>query len=194
MSNKLQAKDLINVGIFSAIYIVVYMAVSIPLAMIPILYPVIIVVTPMIAGIPFTLFLTRVKKIGMVSIMALLLGLFALLTGHGILSLPIFIVAGVLCESVLKSGDYSSVKKSILTSGVFGAGSFGFYTLFFLSRDSYFEMIATHYGQEYADNLMRVIPEWSFIPILVACFIGGILGGLLGRAVLKKHFERAGIA
>ena len=27
-------------------------------------------------------------------------------------------------------------------------------------------MIATHYGQEYADTLMRVIPEWSFIPIM----------------------------
>jgi len=25
-------------------------------------------------------------------------------------------------------------------------------------------------------------------------FIGGILGALLGKAVLKKHFEKAGIA
>ena len=193
-NNKLQAKDLIQVGIFSAIYIIVTMAVSIPLGMIPFLYPVLIVVTPMIAGIPFMLFLTRVKKFGMVWILATLFGLFLMLTGHSIWTLPVYIVVGLLCELLLKSGKYSSVKKSILTCGIFSTASFSIYLLFFLTRDSYFEMIASHYGQEYADILMRFVPEWSLIPIVFASFLGGILGGLLGRGVLKKHFEKAGIA
>jgi energy-coupling factor transport system substrate-specific component len=30
--------------------------------------------------------------------------------------------------------------------------------------------------------------------LLIACFVCGILGGLLGRALLKKHFEKAGLA
>ena len=32
------------------------------------------------------------------------------------------------------------------------------------------------------------------VPLLIVTFIGGILGALLGKAVLKKHFEKAGIA
>ena len=55
-------------------------------------------------------------------------------------------------------------------------------------------MLISGYGQEYADMLMGYIPDWSLFPLLAACFISGILGALLGKALLKKHFVRAGIA
>ena len=31
------------------------------------------------------------------------------------------------------------------------------------------------------------------VVLLAACFIGGLIGAALGKAVLKKHFVRAGI-
>ena len=37
-------------------------------------------------------------------------------------------------------------------------------------------------------------PGWMYPVLFVVTFIGGILGALLGKAVLKKHFEKAGIA
>ena len=40
---------------------------------------------------------------------------------------------------------------------------------------------------------MKFIPDWSLIPLLVGIFIAGILGALIGRSLLKKQFERAGI-
>ena len=46
---------------------------------------------------------------------------------------------------------------------------------------------------EYAQTLMHYIPDWSLLPLLAACFVSGILGALLGRVLLKKHFVRAGI-
>ena len=43
-------------------------------------------------------------------------------------------------------------------------------------------------------TLMSYTPGWTYPVLFVVTFIGGILGALLGKAVLKKHFEKAGIA
>lgn len=91
MNQKIQAKDLINVGIFTAIMFVVCMAVAM-LGYIPIFIPLLTVFVPIVGGIPFMLFLTKVKKFGLVTIMATLcgiimgimgMGMFALATGSG---------------------------------------------------------------------------------------------------------------
>ena len=66
-SNKLQAKDLINVGVFTAIYFVIFFA-GMMLGYIPIFIPLLGLVCPILCGIPFMLYLTKVKKFGMVSL------------------------------------------------------------------------------------------------------------------------------
>ena len=71
---KIKAKDLITVGIFTAIQFVVCMAVAM-LGYIPIFIPLLAVLVPLIGGIPFMLFLTKTKKFGMVTIMSVLIGL-----------------------------------------------------------------------------------------------------------------------
>ena len=51
-NKKLKAKDLINVGIYTAIYIVIFFVVGM-LNAIPVLYPFLYVLIPLISGIPF---------------------------------------------------------------------------------------------------------------------------------------------
>lgn len=41
---------------------------------------------------------------------------------------------------------------------------------------------------------MAVMPMWSIILVVAGIFVFAILGGLLGKALLKKHFAKAGIA
>ena len=60
-SKKLKGKDLINIGIFAAIYFVVIMALAM-LGFIPIFMPTYSVLMPLLGGIVFMLFLTKVKK------------------------------------------------------------------------------------------------------------------------------------
>ena len=194
MGNKLQVKDLINVGIFTAIYIIVMFAVMM-LGYIPVFIPLLSVLVPLIDGIPFMLFLTRVKKFGMMLIMSMLVGLFFLAGGMGIYALPIGIVSTLIAEFVLKSGGYESAKKGILSYGLFSVGIFGNFLAIYISRDSYYDsLVAGNYGAEYADTLMRYMPDWSAPVLALCCFGFGLLGGLLGRRILKKHFERTGIA
>lgn len=80
-SKNLNAKDLIHVGIYTAMYLVVFFAVGM-LNAIPFLYPLEYLLSPILTGIPFMLFLTKVEKFGMVSIMGVILAVFWYLMGY----------------------------------------------------------------------------------------------------------------
>ena len=53
---------------------------------------------------------------------------------------------------------------------------------------------ASQFSEEYADKVMSVMPMWSFILVVLSIFAFAIVGGLIGKALLKKHFKKAGIA
>ena len=190
--NKLQGKDLINVGIFTAIYFVVMMAIAM-LGFIPIFLPLLIVLVPLIGGIVMMLYYSKVQKFGMVSLTGLICGILMLLTGMGYWSIITGAVFGVLADLVLKSGDYKSAKKSILGYAVFSLWMVGTYIpMYFMVEDSWASFAAS-FGEEYADRVMAVMPMWSIVLVIAGIFVFAILGGLLGKALLKKHFAKAGI-
>lgn len=193
MKQKLQAKDFITVGVFTAIMLVVSMLVSM-LGFIPVFIPLLSVFVPLISGIPFMLFATKSQKFGMVTLMGVLIGLIMGGMGHGVFTLIAGPVCGLVADLIMKSGDYKSVKKDILASGVFFLTIIGNYVPIILAREAYYEqLVETGYGTEYADALMKLVPDWSLIPLAIVTFVFGILGGKLGKAMMKKHFERAGI-
>ena len=186
MNNKLQAKDLINLGLFTVLYFVIGCCVAIPIGFIPIFLPVLGSLWSLITGIPFMLFLTRVKKFGMVTIMGVLSGLLMGLTGMGFWGVPMGLIFGLLGDLILKSGDYKSAKKSILGYAVFSLWMVGTYIpMYFMVEDSWVS---------FADRVMAVMPMWSIILVVAGIFVFAILGGLLGKTLLKKHFAKAGIA
>lgn len=190
-NNSLKGRDLINVGIYTAIYFVIMMAVAM-LGLIPIFLPLLSVIVPILGGIPFMLFLTKVRKPGMVFIMAMIMGIMMLLTGMGPWPLLTCAAAGILSELVLKSGGYKSVRKSILSYGIFSMWIWGNYLPLFTDYEGYFAQRES-YGQAYIDAVQRLMPLWMAPVLLIACLVCGIIGGNLGRALLKKHFEKAGI-
>ena len=144
--NKLQGKDLINVGIFTAIYFVVMMAIAM-LGFIPIFLPLLIVLVPLIGGIVMMLYYSKVQKFGMVSLTGLICGILMLLTGMGYWSIITGAVFGVLADLVLKSGDYKSAKKGIISHGVFSMWIIGNYIPIVATRDSYYQQLISGYGQ-----------------------------------------------
>ena len=84
--NKLNAKDLINVGIYTAMYLVVFFVIGM-LNAFPIFYPISLFVSPLITGVPFMLFTTKIKKSGMIFIMAVILGYFAVILTYYLLTM-----------------------------------------------------------------------------------------------------------
>lgn len=193
-NNRIHAKDLVNIGIFSVIYVVLVMAASM-LGFIPVFIPLLAVICPLVGGIPYMLFLTRVKKFGMIWIMAIIMGIVMFTGGMGIIALPTSILFGLLADLTARSGGYTSAKKSVLSHGVFSMWLVGNFIPIVINREAYTaNIIAGGYGREYAQALMKLMPDWILPVLLVCSFVFGILGGLIGRALLKKHFIRAGIA
>ncbi|WP_366953504.1 MptD family putative ECF transporter S component, partial [Pseudomonas aeruginosa] len=58
MNNKLQAKDLINIGIFTAIYFVMFFATGC-LGYMPVLMVLVPFICPIVSGIPMMLYVTK---------------------------------------------------------------------------------------------------------------------------------------
>ncbi len=192
-TNKLQAKDLVNVGIYTAIYLVITMLLSF-LSLIPIFHPLLTVICPIAGSIPFMLFLTKTKKFGMITIMGVLMGIVMLLTGMGYYCLFTGFAAALLADFTARSGNYVNAKKSVLASGIFSLWYIGNYLAVFITREAHYQHVIEGFGKAYADSYMSFYPNWMLWVLLAACFISGILGGILGKKVLEKHFKKAGIA
>ncbi len=193
MSNKLQGKDFINIGIFTAIYFVIIMAAGM-LGVIPIFIPMLSVIVPLLGGIPMMLYFSKVKKFGMITIQGLLSGLLMMIGGMGYWCVGTFFVAALICDLILKADGYKSAKKELLAYGIYATSVIGAFIPIILTRDSYHEMLTTEgYGIEYADTLMSYMPDWILPVLFISSFICGIIGGFIGQKMFKKHFERAGI-
>lgn len=194
MNNKLQAKDLINIGLFTVLYFVLGCCVAIPIGFVPIFLLVLGSLWTLITGIPFMLFAVRVKKFGMVTIMAVLSGLLMGFTGMGFWGVPVGLVFGLLGDLNMKSGEYRSAKKTLLGYGVFSLWMVGTYIPMYFMADQARADFAAGFGEEYADRVMSVMPMWSIVLVVAGIFLCALLGGVIGKAILKKHFVKAGIA
>ncbi len=192
MGNKLNAKDLINIGIFTAIYFVLFFATGM-IGYIPVMLIFLPLLCPFITGIPFMLFLTKVKTFGMVTIMGTILGLLMFISGHTWTILVLGALCGLAGDLILKSGGYKGWKTSVIGYVVFSEWIIGAMIPLFFMRDIYFAEMRSGYGDTYADTVMALTPSWVFAAMIVMIVVGATAGAYLGRSVLKKHFKRAGI-
>ncbi|MCW5951308.1 MAG: MptD family putative ECF transporter S component [Propionibacteriaceae bacterium] len=191
---RLAVKDLITVGIFSAFYIAVFYVVGM-LGIIPVVMVLLPLLLPIVTGIPFLLYLTRVRKFGMISITGVLVALvMAMGGGHAWALLAIVPACGVAADLILASGRYASWWRSLLGFFVFSLWVFGPMLPLLLADQAYLAMVSESYGPEYTAGVTALMPSWYWLTMPVQTAAGTLIGGYLGRATLRKHFERAGIA
>ena len=193
MSEKLNVQDLITVGIFSVIIIVLIFIFGM-LGYIPILMLALPIIAGLVCGIPYMLFLTRVSKFGMVTLLGLILGIVMFLSGHTWVPIVVFTFFAFLADIILKMGNYSSLKNSIISHGVFIMGIMGNMIPFFILRDYYMDAMKASMGADYVNTVAPFLTNEVLIILFVLTFICGIISAYIGQLVLKKHFEKAGIA
>lgn len=103
-------------------------------------------------------------------------------------------VAGILGEAARKVLGYKSFKGIALAGGFTAFGFIGSPLPMWLFQDAYMKSIEEMgMGVEYVEGLHSMISAGSFIGMLAVAFVGGLIGTLVGRLMLKKHFEKAGI-
>lgn len=193
-SNRLKAKDFITVGIFTAIILVVEFSCGMLGYIHPFIVASYVIMIPLVGAIPMMLFYTKVQKFGMITIMSILIAIMMFVLGMGFLGAPLIIIAGVIADLIAKSGKYKSFKKTMLSYGVFCLWICANYFPVIVTAESYRQdLIDEGYSAEYCNNLFLAINYKTIGILLILCFVFGCLGALIGKAVVKKHFEKAGI-
>ncbi|MCR5328904.1 MAG: MptD family putative ECF transporter S component [Saccharofermentans sp.] len=193
-SNRLKAKDFITVGIFTAIIFVVEFACGMLGYIHPFIVASYVIMIPLVGAIPMMLFYTKVQKFGMITIMSVLLAIIMFVGGMGYLGAPLIIAAGVIADLIAKSGKYKSFKKTMLSYGVFCLWVCANYFPVVITADSYRKSLTDGgYSAEYCNNLFLAINYKTIGVLLILCFVFGLIGAVIGKAVVKKHFEKAGI-
>lgn len=192
MKQKYELKDFLNVALFVVLYYAAFFA-AMCAGYIPVLMTVLPLITGIVCGIPFMLFLTKVKKPGMILLMGLICGLLSLTMGSGIWPLITAVAASLLAELILWVLHYTSTIKSILVYVVFTLWDIGFgLRLYLATFDSYRERLVEQHGEAYVSEMLTNVSGVGFWGGIVLTLVGGILGGLLGYAVFKKHFQKIG--
>lgn len=191
----LNVTDLMTIGIFFVINLVVGVTISF-IGITPVTYVMITSVQALVLGIPMMLFFAKIHKPGMVLVFSMLSGLSSLLLGLGIWPLLLSLVTGVTAEIVLRAGKYESTFHSVIAYACIALTPTASYIPLFFTTRQYLESSEMHekYGASFADGLASIGEmSWLYGIIVISTFCCGILGGILGRRIFTKHFERAGI-
>lgn len=193
MDNKINVKDLVSIGIFTVIYFIMFF-ISGMMGYVPILAVTLPLQLGILTGIPFILFATKIEKFGMVTIMAILIGAMSFLMGRGWMAFAAVALCGVIADFVFLSGAYKSWNKLVIGFCIFNMWIIGAMLPMWLMREEYFSAQEAVASQEYIDAVNALLPDWMLPGVIVLAIVGGIIGAYIGRATLKKHFRRAGIA
>ncbi|SJM43996.1 Substrate-specific component BL0695 of predicted ECF transporter [Frigoribacterium sp. JB110] len=192
---RFSARDLVNVAMFAVLMIVVTYAIGMLGIVSPLVWLAVVPVSVLVNGIVFMLFVTRVRHAGMVTLLGVVVALFYLLTGNTVFSSIGIIVLAVLAEVVLWGGGYRSRWAAIWAYTIFALSFFTPFLPLVFDREGYLTSPSfTRMGDEYVAgaDALTTLPVLGVLAVAVA--VAGFLGGLLGSAVLRKHFVRAGLA
>ncbi len=192
MKKSYELKDFLNVALFVVLYYAAFFA-AMCAGYIPVLMTVLPLITGIVCGIPFMLFLTKVKKPGMILLMGLICGLLSLTMGSGIWPLITAVAASLLAELILWALHGTATIHTIWVYVVFTLWDIGFgLRLYLASFDSYRERLVEQHGETYVSEMLSHVSGIGFWGGVVLTLVGGLLGGLLGYVVFKKHFQKIG--
>ncbi|OZG51887.1 MptD family putative ECF transporter S component [Pseudoscardovia suis] len=216
--NRLQTRDLISVGVYTVLYLVVISIGALITHLIPVGMPFTGFICGLLGTTPLMLLMAKTPRFGAISIMGCLL---AVLMGgvHGnyytvATSIIAAVIADVIATRAATTANATNTSTAtttpnttattpnhrkrrtgttLATAAVFNLWNIGMFLPFYIGRSSYLQQLAASRGAEYANRLAGLFPAWTLPVVLVLGIVGGVLGALIGFGLLRRHFQRAGL-
>lgn len=188
-------KDVITVGIFSAIYFVINFAFMLLGGIHPLLWILMPGFIALFTGIPYLMMCTKVQKVGSVLLMGLITGLIYYVTGQfTVVILVSFVLACGLAELTRGLTHYRSMAGNLVSFVLFSVGMVGSPLPIWLMREGFLRQI-TEQGMpaDYVNTLAALSSTGMLVVLFLAPIVGAIIGGFIARAMFRKHFEKAGL-
>lgn len=192
--NKLQVKDLIMIGVFSALYFVLNMVGGMPFAMNPILTFYQPMGSALLSGIIFMFLIAKAPKRGTITILAVIMCILRFATGmHWAMGVGT-LIAGIIAEIIAGSKRYKNKKMNMLSFGIFALGDIGTFLVYFINPESWSNaMIKKGADISYIESMNAAAANWMIYVIVIGTFLVALLSAWIGMKLLKKQFEKAGI-
>ena len=192
-TEKLRIKDLVTIGVFTVIYFVLMFAAGM-IGVVPILYLAYPTLAGIVTGIVIMLFMAKIQKPWGLFILGLICGIIVIAMGNTYIILAHTVISMAIAELLRKKGEYKSFKYNMLSFAVFNTWICSFIMQILLAKDKIAELAETRgMGHDYITKLIALVNYQSIILVYIGAIAGGILGAYIGKAFLKKHFEKAGI-
>lgn len=190
---RLNARDLITLGIFNAIAIVCY-AVVVALVCTTVMGLFFSTAAAfLVLGTVYMVTVAKVRKRGTYFVCGLIMSVVGLIGGR-IFTTVGCIAGGVIAELLV--GDYTKVRRIILAYCSYAvAVALGIYLPAFMMGVEYIAKMGAKRGMtlETAQSYMGLYTPTMLAIVIAANIVGALAGALIGRKVLKKHFIKAGL-
>ena len=188
---KLKIKDLVTIGVFAVIYVVIIFALGM-IGFLTVLYLVYPALLGIVSGTVIMLFMAKVQKPWAVLILGMLTSIFMMVEGNTYLLIIHSFVVMLIAELIRRVGNYNSFKYNMLSFAIFNTWICGSLMQMLWAREKYIE-IAMVMGEEYVNALIKLVTYPNMALVYLGAILGGLIGANIGRILLKKHFIKAGI-
>lgn len=192
---KMKGKDLITVGIFTAIYFAVNMMFMIIGGMHPVLWILMPAFIAVFAGVPYMILVAKVQKMGAIMLMGFITGIIYFASGtFTVVILIAYFVACLLAEIVRYITKYKSFLGNVLSYMTFSIGMIGSPLPIWLFKEDFLAQIKEQgMSVDYVEVLEKVATTNMLVMMIVFTIVFAFAGAMIAKKMMKKHFEKAGI-
>lgn len=194
--NSIQIKDLISVGVYTALYfIMVAISALIVVFIIPgYSYVFIPIISALLTGTIFMLMVAKVPRFGAITIMGSIMGIFFFIMGRFPGALVICILIALIADLIALVFKYKSRVGLMLSYLIFSFSTIGPVIPLFIFPNVYVdELISVGKDEAYIASAFANISQNTFYILIIGIILASIVGGIFGQNMMKKHFEKAGI-
>ena len=190
----LTARDLVTCGVFIALYFVFMMVGSMLFAPNPVLTFLMPAGAALLTGPVYLLLVAKVPKHGPIVILGVVEGLIMFVTGMYWLWSVALVVLGVAADLVAGAGAFRNKGLNLASFLVFSLNPMGSYLMLWIDPSGYASYLTGKVTeQSYMYTMLATGADWV-LPAMVALTLAcALASGLVGRRLLKKQFEKAGV-
>mgnify|MGYP000116893963 CR=1 FL=1 len=189
----LTVKDLVTVGIFSALFLVFALVGGIFFAPNPVLTFYMPVGSALLCGPVYLLMMAKVQKRWAATILGAIMCIIWFVTGmHWAMALG-YLIMGIAADLAAGAGRYQSKKINSLSYILLSLGGTGSYLVFLPIPTVGKAMLGNGTEQSYIDTMRSTGTVWIMVVMLVGTILAAALSAFIGCKMLKKQFEKAGI-
>ena len=186
MKQGLSVKDLVTVGIFTALFLVFALVGGIFFAPNPVLTFYMPVGSALLCGPVYLLLLAKVPKRWTVTILGAILCLVWFVTGmHWAMALG-YLIAGILADLTAETGGYRSRTRNALSYLLLSLGGTGSYLVFFADPEGWAStMLGNGTEQSYIDTMRMTGTTGILLAMQLGTVLAAALSAFVGGRMLK---------